>query len=351
METEWKEYLLSMEAHFAREYYSVTGCKPPECSTPATAAKYRDNKPGVSEKTWLSKEKQEQLIHTAPVLGPREHEKEENTVEGLDYCGIGISEQAAMATLRRLNSSIQTQVSDLFRRYKEARFHVLLQRNDALRWINRQCVRMLMQVDAAAVERAQVSHLQRSAMQAWDDLSVVALGIVHTMALNHSDSKRSRYNSGGADNLAKQLAQSAITGEKPSPKRLSTKLERSRSDNSKLYSPDSSVVEGGLNLRHQRSESRSRSNSRPGSRNSIETPPSSGGRRPRLYTDTQDTSARSGSSSGRNAATPPVGSRPRRQTETSSPLKVKTDCFETRSSGRKSPTRKSWHSRNLSSLG
>eukprot|EP01138_Halocafeteria_seosinensis_P001588 gb/GECG01001627.1/.p1 GENE.gb/GECG01001627.1/~~gb/GECG01001627.1/.p1 ORF type:complete len:636 (+),score=92.96 gb/GECG01001627.1/:1-1908(+) len=367
METEWREYLLSMESHFAKEYFSVTGCKPPECSTPELASQCKQRQSQQKEKKWLNKEKQEQLIHTAPVLGPTgEQETKEEVDKGTEFCGLGVSEQSAAAMLRKLNSSVQNQVSDLFRRYKEARYHVLLQRNEALRWIHRQCVRMLMQVDAAAVERAQVTNLQRCAMQGWDDLSVVALGVVHTMATGQNDYKRTRHssNGGSAENLAKKLAQSAIGSDgKPMSKRHSTPVRRSRSDSTSIRQ-EASTVGNDTSLYKQSttgdaSARSSRSGSRPGS-HATDIPEDHSGRRPRFLTEEAFSSSerRLGSRSRGSTDsydTPSRGyGRPRGGTEanerTGSPLRVKTDCFESSSGGSKKNTRKSWHSKHMSPL-
>lgn len=195
IETEWRDYLMAMEAHFAREYFALAGAKPPECSTPALAALARHRQTAVQRRNWLQKEKQEQLIHTAPVLGPGggsaaaggeesmggTDRLDEDMRKQVERVGLGVNEQQASRQVSSLPSAQQHRVADLLRRYHQARHQVLCQRGDAIRWVQRQRVRMLTQVQGAAEERNLVASLTREAMYSWDVLAIHALAVVHAV--------------------------------------------------------------------------------------------------------------------------------------------------------------------------
>lgn len=95
-----------------------------------TVAATKDgNKGKGKDGHWLAKEKQDTLIHTAPVLAP-------NT----NFHAQGSKAHSKMSAAARRD------LAALDGRFEEAKRQVIVQREEALRWTRRQSERMIAQV-------------------------------------------------------------------------------------------------------------------------------------------------------------------------------------------------------------
>lgn len=157
--TEWGDYLDAMHREYISEKAKLEGVDPAIALAEAEAARRAAELERKRKKkgAWLSKEKQEQLIHTAPVLSP----SSQSVRSGLST-GSASPGRPHGGSPAPLSAAARRQLQDLNQRYKAARSEVELQRDDAIRWVLRQRNRMVMQADAVEAERGvQVAHMQR----------------------------------------------------------------------------------------------------------------------------------------------------------------------------------------------
>ena len=96
---------------------------------------------------WLAKEKQDTLIHTAPVLAPSTS----------FHAATPAKKASAGAAAGAMSASTRRELAALDGRYEEAKRQVMVQQEEALRWTRRQSERMISQVDAQEVERRQAA--------------------------------------------------------------------------------------------------------------------------------------------------------------------------------------------------
>jgi len=167
VDAEWKEYLLSMHKEWAAEYVAITGHQPDaaaERATGADMAALHSTAAGGDKKNWLNKAKQEQLIHTAPVIRPK-------AGSAMHVAGSGHAAPTSSSAI--LSSSAKRRVAELNEKYALARASVVAQQSEVSRWVNRQCRRMLMQVRGAARERAAAAAHEGKESRAWYGMCVV----------------------------------------------------------------------------------------------------------------------------------------------------------------------------------
>ena len=226
IEVEWSEYKRKLRGEYCTAFKRHSGGPmPPEVAALEAEEEVRrvavEAAGGVSLATssssrqWLSKEKQEQLIHTAPVLQPTldsSHTTLDSGTAGLvdeadqgalsTTGGAGDTDSAssskghtissdaeaslkrgnvevaasraaqaarteAEALIAKLSSSRRQVLRQLEGRYSSAVQSIEVQQEEATRWVLRQCRRMLMQVDAQEMERVQVRDHESEEEKEW----------------------------------------------------------------------------------------------------------------------------------------------------------------------------------------
>ncbi len=204
VDAEWKEYLLSMHKEWAAEYRAITGHEPDaaaERATGADMAALHNTAAGGDKKNWLNKAKQEQLIHTAPVIRPK---------AGRDMHVAGSGHAAPTSASAALSPAAKRRVAELNDKYAVARASVVAQQSEVSRWVNRQCRRMLMQVRGAARERAAAAAHEGKEARAWQALCVVLFNAGLTVAAQCGVKLATV---GSTDSIA--FLQSAVSGAAP----------------------------------------------------------------------------------------------------------------------------------------
>lgn len=136
---EWDDYLESMNREFVVEKAKIEGTDPQKALRDIQRIRRSD------QGHWLSKEKQETLVHTAPVLSP-------NAV-GMGG-GFGDASSPSASRSRGLSASARRRLTELEQRYEDAKAQVTIQQSEAIRWVHRQRNRMVLQVEAQEIERA-----------------------------------------------------------------------------------------------------------------------------------------------------------------------------------------------------
>lgn len=121
---------------YVREYRAMTGSDPPEADFAGMSSGSRSK----GERNWLSKAKQESLIHTAPVLAPE----------------VGRPAAMSASSAHGVRERFQTSVAAVVR-----------QQEEAVRWILRQCRRMLAQAAAQERERLCVARYRDRVTLEW----------------------------------------------------------------------------------------------------------------------------------------------------------------------------------------
>lgn len=129
---------------YTETFRDATGSPPPAEDFCGIAV----SKPGAGERNWLSKAKQESLIHTAPVLAP--------DMSASGFRGSASTDSASGAAVRS--------------QFKAAVAAVIRQQEEAVRWIVRQCRRMQAQAEAQERERLSVARHTDSFDVEWDSL-------------------------------------------------------------------------------------------------------------------------------------------------------------------------------------
>ncbi|KAA0149206.1 hypothetical protein FNF29_06093 [Cafeteria roenbergensis] len=137
VQTEWSDHVQQLRDEYSREYRIVTGSDPPASDFEGIAG----SEVASGERNWLSKAKQETLIHTAPVLAP---DARSSRIAGTGSSAAGVRD-----------------------RFFEAVAGVVRQQEDAVRWILRQCRRMLAQAAAQERERLAVAMHRDSVDREW----------------------------------------------------------------------------------------------------------------------------------------------------------------------------------------
>lgn len=174
IEAEWKEYLVSMHSEWEDEYKAITGHAPDQAAVAATGVDVQALKSGSGDppKSWLDKAKQEQLIHTAPVIMP----------SGAGAMRRGAAPSAPTAPSTSLSATAKRQVAELATKYANARASVKAQQAEVARWVQRQCRRMLMQVDGAGQERAAVAAAEAKLAASWADVATLLYNAAVTVS-------------------------------------------------------------------------------------------------------------------------------------------------------------------------
>jgi len=159
IESDWESYLQEMEVEYKTERAKMLGVEVNE-SMP--------HGPNKENGHWLAKEKQDTLIHTAPVLAP-------NT----SFRAGG----AKRATSRSVSASTRREVAALDGRFEEAKRQVIVQREEALRWTRRQSERMISQVDAQEAERREASMAHHKQEKTFDAMMQAVRDLTNRLAL------------------------------------------------------------------------------------------------------------------------------------------------------------------------
>lgn len=138
IEADWESYLQDMTTEYHTERARLLG---ESVKTAPSRAQGKENG------HWLAKEKQDTLIHTAPVLAPSTS----------FHAATPAKKASAGAAAGTMSASTRRELAALDGRYEEAKRQVMVQQEEALRWTRRQSERMISQVDAQEVERRQAA--------------------------------------------------------------------------------------------------------------------------------------------------------------------------------------------------
>ena len=135
---------------------------------------------------WKNKEKQGQLIHTAPVFSPSEVGPLSPKGAAATPSAIAAANAAADAAAgvdAAENVTVVAELRQLDDQLVDAKRQVLQQQDDALRWIQRQSMRMLLQLEGADEERAVREKWARAGEGEVRDLRALICSVRHTFAV------------------------------------------------------------------------------------------------------------------------------------------------------------------------
>ena len=173
VDSEWTSYCDAMHREYCQERAKLQGVAVDQVRAEVEKelghAGCLPMAPTPESKTghWLEKEKQETLVHTAPVLSPSAM-----AAEGFDTFGKSPLSSRSRKTGPRLHcrdragqpstSHVKKSIAILQSNFLNARSKAIRQWKMARQWILRQKLRMLLQVDAQEIERRDiVEHMKR----------------------------------------------------------------------------------------------------------------------------------------------------------------------------------------------
>lgn len=179
---EWAEYLGELDSSYITEYRAAVGSFPDalpdgrQVDATGRVVVASDDAAASGPRVWLEKEKQEQLIHTAPVLAP--------TAASRSRRSSGRSGRARHPASSTMGAS--SAAASMAHRYLEVRTQTLAERTQAVASLRRNAGRMLQQVDAAALERASVAEQELGIQREWTSIATLLWNCCVLVAARHS---------------------------------------------------------------------------------------------------------------------------------------------------------------------